>query len=123
LSNVKKLLIPSMEPGGLDAEIYPHWRGAPVFTQVVLEGDRVASVEVRRLGSDELIVDLVRREGIGFVVAKALSTRALEMLTRLGVRVLKTSARTVREAVSDFVSRRLCLWKLECVPMSELDDP
>jgi len=114
---VKKLLIPSKEPGGLDAEVYPHWRGAPTFTEVILDGERVAGVKVHRLGSDELLIDLVRKEGIGFVIAQSLSTRALELLERVGVKVLRTRARVVRDTVKEFVAGKLCVLKLSCVPM------
>jgi len=116
-----RVLIPTYEPGGLEARVYPHWRDSPTFTQVdVGEGCRVEGVKVHRLESDELIIDLVKREGIDCVIALSLSTRALELLTRVGVKVLTGSFSTVKEAIQLLCRRELYALKLEKVPASQV---
>ena len=116
--DLPKILMPTEEPGGLDARVYPHWKGAPTYTIVeVGSSGNVLNLEIAKLGSDELLINLVKTRGIEYVVVQSISTRALELLNRVGVRVLKTKSSTVRDAVKDFVEKRLCELRVECEPM------
>jgi len=113
-----KILLPTEEPGGIDAKVYPHWKGSPTYTIVELSNDgRVLGFEVARLGSDELLINLVRERGVEIVIVHSISTRALELLNRAGVRVLKTVSQTVRDALRDFNEKKLCELRVECEPM------
>ena len=104
-----KILIPTHEPGGLDTQIYPHWKDAPVLTIVSLCDSDVKDVETVKLASDELIVNVVREKGIKYVITQSLSTRALELLKGLGVGVLLCTSKTVREAIEKFSKKELYL--------------
>ncbi len=104
-----KILIPTYEPGGLDTQIYPHWKNSPVLTIVSLCDSDVKDVETVKLASDELIINVVREKGIEYVITQSLSTRALELLNSLGVRVLLCTSKTVREAIEKFSKKELYL--------------
>ena len=104
-----KILIPTHEPGGLDAQIYPHWKDAPVLTIVSLCDSDVTDVETVKLASDELIVNVIREKCIKYVITQSLSTRALELLNRLGVGVLLCTSKTVKEAIEKFLKKELYL--------------
>ena len=108
-SSCTKILIPTYEPGGLDAQIYPHWKDTPVLTIVSLCNSDITDVETVRLASDELIVNVIKEKGIEYVIAQSLSTRALELLNSIGVRVLLCKSRTVREALEKFSKKELYL--------------
>ena len=108
-SSCTKILIPTYEPGGLDAQIYPHWKDAPALTIVSLCNSNVTDVEIVKLASDELIVNVIREKGIKYVIAQSLSTRALELLNSLGVGVLLCKSKTVREAIEKFSKKELYL--------------
>ena len=113
-----KLLIPTYEPGGIDAKIYPHWKDSPTFTQVILSKEgNVVDIKVHKLLSDELIINLVVREGINYVIAQSLSSRAIELLCKVGVKVLTGKVNTVKEALEKFRRRELYLLKLIKEPM------
>jgi len=113
---VFRALIPTHEPGGLNAKVYPHWKDAPVFTQVVFNHGGVREVRVHKLTSDELVINIVRREGINYVIAQSLSTRAIELLEKLGVKVILGNAATVADAISKFMEGKLYLVKLSKEP-------
>jgi len=112
LSRWVKALIPTYEPCGLDARIYPHWKDASCFTLVEFDEEKIYNVKVERLASDDLIINLVRREGIGYVIALSLSVRAVELLNKVGVTVLTGNAKTVREAIQHFRNKKLYILKV-----------
>lgn len=107
-----KVLIPTYEPCGLDARIYPHWRDAECFTHVEFDEENIYNVKAERLASDDLIINLVKREGINYVIALSLSVRAVELLNKIGVVVLTGNIKTVREAIQNFRKRKLYILKI-----------
>ena len=116
------ILIPTYEPGGLDAKIYPHWKDAPTFTHIVLVNSGVKEVYIHRLSSDDLIINIVKREGVKYVIAQSLSTRAIELLKKLGVKVLLGNVKTVREAVEKFRDKELYVVKLHKIPQKNEEE-
>ena len=112
LSRRVKALIPTYEPCGLDARIYPHWKDASCFTLVEFDKEKIYNVKAERLASDDLIINLVRREGVGYVIALSLSVRAVELLNKVGVTVLTGNVKTVREAIEHFRNKKLYVLKV-----------
>ena len=107
-----RILLPTYQPGGLKAKIYPHWKDAPSFTIVCFDGEKVLEEKSVSLGSDELIINLVKKENIKYVIAMSLSTRALELLTKQGVVVLTGNISTVQDALEKFKEKKLFKLKL-----------
>ncbi len=112
MSRRVKALIPTYEPCGLDARIYPHWKDASCFTLVEFDKEKIYNVKAERLASDDLIIHLVKREGIGYVIALSLSVRAVELLNKVGVTVLTGNAKTVIEAIQHFRIKKLYILKV-----------
>ena len=102
-----KVLLPTYKPGGLGARIYPHWKDAPTFTVVTFNEDRVLESKVLKLETDDLIINLVKKENINEVITLSLSTRALELLNRAGVMVLTGKIKNVKEAIDKYRRKEL----------------
>ena len=47
-----RFLIPTYKPGGLDAKIFPHWKDAPIFTEVCFDEDGIREFDTFKLKSD-----------------------------------------------------------------------
>jgi len=62
--------------------------------------------------SDELIINLVKRENIKYVTALSLSTRALELLNKNNVTVLTGNVITVRDELLKFKKKESFKLKL-----------
>jgi len=107
-----RALIPTYKPGGLDARIHPHWKDAEIFTEVEFDENRVHSVKLHELTSDTLIIDIVKKEKIDVVIALSLSTRAVELLDKVGVPVLTGKIQTVKEAIKKFRNKKLYTVKI-----------
>ncbi|OYT61725.1 MAG: hypothetical protein B6U69_03075 [Thermofilum sp. ex4484_15] len=120
MSRYVRTLLPTYQPGGLKAKVYPHWRDSPTFTKVCLSKEGVRCVRSFKLASDELLVELIKREGVNYVIALSLSTRALELLTNLGVKVLTGKFSTVEEALRKFKEGKLFLLTLNKVRIGGL---
>jgi len=69
-------------------------------------------MKTHKLASDDLIINIVKREKIEYIIAQSLSTRALELLEKLGVKVLLGNVKTVRDAIDKFRKGELYLAKL-----------
>ena len=94
-----KVLMPCYEPGGAHVEIYPHWE-ANIFTIAHISNGKIKYKIIKR-NKGELIVNIIRREGVNIVIAKSLSTRALELLKNLNVKVClcKGECKNIEEAL------------------------
>lgn len=119
-----RVLIPSYEPGTLDSKIYPHWKDAEVFVQVEFDDNRIYEVKKHKLSSDDLIINIVKRENIAYVITYSLSIRALELLQKAGVKVLSPleAVSTVGEAIDKFRKCDLAVVKLNKTPMSTIEE-
>lgn len=106
-----KILLPTYEPS-LESKIYPHWKDSPYFTIVCFDGKNVLSSKHVPHKSDELIINLVKKENVKYVIALSLSTRALELLNKNNVTVLTGNITTVRDALLKFKKKELFKLKL-----------
>jgi len=101
-----KILLPTYGPS-IESRIYPHWRDSPYFTIICFDGNKVLGSKHVSLKSDELIINLVKRESVKYVIALSLSTRALELLNKNNVTVLTGNVTTVGDALSKFKKKEL----------------
>jgi len=107
-----KILLPTYEPGGLDAKIYPHWASSPTYTFVSIKNGEPDEVNIYRLESDELLINLIKRLDVKVVVASSLSIRALELLEKIGTRVAISQSIRVKDAISKFCNGELYFVKI-----------
>ncbi len=124
MGNLTKILIPTYKPGGLKAKVYPHWKDAPFFTEICLdERKSVIETKVLKLTSDELIISMIRKEGIKNVIALSLSTRALELLNKCGVLVFTGNVKTVSDAIEKYKKGELYLIRIVKLKQKEWQQP
>jgi len=101
-----RIIIPTYEPGGLDAKIFPHWKDSPTFTIVDIEDSRYICKDIVKL-SDELVIEIIKRNRIDAVLALSLSIRALSLLEKIGVKVYVGKNNKVNEMIKDFIENKL----------------
>ena len=109
-----KIAIPSMPPGGLEAQVAGHFGHSKIFTIVTLQDTQpveVAVVENAHLtgGSCGTLVQQLVGAGIQAVIVGGIGMRPLEMLQARGVGIFSTRAATVRvrDAVEAFLREEL----------------
>ena len=100
-----RLCIPTVDDGGVDARLSPHFGSAPYFTLV---DDRTRESEimvnhkaVHRHGACMPVNDL-RQRGVDAVICRGLGARALAHLETMGIPVLVTDRWDVAGALSAF---------------------
>ncbi|HEW94268.1 MAG TPA: hypothetical protein ENF47_06155 [Thermoprotei archaeon] len=101
-----RAIIPTYEPGGLNAKIYPHWKDSPTFTIVNIEDSKYTCSDIVKL-SEDLIIDVIKRNHINVVLTLSLSIRALELLDKIGVKVYIGKCKYVDEIVKEFIRNKL----------------
>ncbi|RLI31447.1 dinitrogenase iron-molybdenum cofactor biosynthesis protein [Candidatus Bathyarchaeota archaeon] len=107
-----RVAIPSYSPGGLDAQVFPHFGRCEVFTIVDIEDGEIRGVDVvpnrsfhfgGALSPAEMLVNL----GVKCILSMGLGRRALAILQEYGIKAYITTASSVREAIREFVSGTL----------------
>lgn len=104
-----RILIPCHEPGGPSAEVYPHWE-AKIFTIAAVTDQGIDYKVIRR--NEDLVVTIAKREKVNYAIAKSLSTRALELMRKIGVTVCTGDFNSVNEAVEKFIKGELHALKI-----------
>lgn len=102
-----KVIIPTFEPGGLGVKIYPHWKDSPTFTIINIENTDYTCEYIVRVSSDELIVNMIKSYKVDAVLTLSLSTRALELLEKIGVKVYVGKNTDVNKMIEDFIENKL----------------
>lgn len=102
-----KVGVPSLRPGGLDADVSAHFGHCEVFTAVELDGREIK--EVWTLDNDGehncmIPVQRMAEEGIDTVLIGGIGRKPLTEFQRMGVRVYVGAAGTVKDAVYGFLS-------------------
>jgi predicted Fe-Mo cluster-binding NifX family protein len=87
-----KIAIPSEAPGGLTAEISPHFGHCPVFTLADAEGDQVAGVSVlpntgHAQGGCMEAVTFLKRAGVDTMIVGGMGMRPLMGFQQVGIDV------------------------------------
>ena len=116
-----RFLIPTYKPGGLDAKIFPHWKDAPLFTEVCFDEVGIREFDTFELKSDTLIIEIVKKRRIKGAVALSLSIRAIELLNKNGVTVFTGNVKTVRDAIQKYLKKELYIVKLAKISQVEAE--
>ena len=104
----KKIVIPSMAPGGLEAECSPHFGHCELFTMVEIEDGKISSVKV--LDSLEHVqggcmepVMYIKEQGADILLVSGIGLRPLMGFRQVGVEVLGMAVGTVGAVVKDYL--------------------
>jgi len=101
-----RVIIPTYEPGGLNAKIFPHWKDSPTFTIIDIDDSEYRCKDIVKL-SEELIIEIIKRNKVDAVLTLSLSIRALDLLEKFGVKVYVGKNNRVDKMVKDFINNRL----------------
>jgi len=107
-----RFLIPTYKPGGLNAKIFPHWKDAPIFTEVCFDENGIKELNTFELKSDALIIEKVKKRKIKGVIALSLSIRAIELLDKNGVTVYTGNVKSVQDAIQKYLRKELQIVKV-----------
>ncbi|RLI42847.1 hypothetical protein DRO59_02880 [Candidatus Bathyarchaeota archaeon] len=116
-----RFLIPTYKPGGLNAKIFPHWKDAPIFTEVCFNENGIREFDTFELKSDTLIIEIVKKRKVKGAIALSLSIRAIELLNKKGVTVFTGKVKTVQDAVQKYLRKELYIVKLVKISQVEAE--
>lgn len=111
--SVIRLAVPSAAPGGLDAEIFPHFGRCAAFTVVDVEnGEITRTTTLQNLPHDHEgctgPVELLAGNGVQVMLAGGMGLRPLEAFMRTGIKVLFAGDQaTVKDAIQAFLHNQL----------------
>ncbi len=110
-----KIAVPSVPPGGLDAQVDPRFGRCALYTIVDVRDGVISGVEVVEntaaqafSGAGIQAAQLVASRGVEVVICGSMGPNAYGALQQLGVKViLGVSTGTVRDAVQRYISGEL----------------
>lgn len=108
-----RVAVPSVNPGGLDAALMPHFGHCDVFTIVDMDGDAVKEVSVlpnmpHDHGGCVTPVRYLADNGVTVMLAGGMGMRPLQAFQQSGIQVLFAGTEgTVDQAVRHFAQGRL----------------
>jgi predicted Fe-Mo cluster-binding NifX family protein len=100
-----KIVVPSMKPGGLDADVSAHFGHCEVFTLVELEGKKVkkASLLENPKENDCMVpVELMVKRGVKTVLIGGIGRNPLLGMQNAGIDVYIGASGKVKDAISDY---------------------
>lgn len=107
------IAVPSVNPGGLEAALMPHFGHCDVFTLVEMDAGEVKSVAVapnmpHEAGGCTAPVRYLAEKGVKVMLAGGMGMRPLQAFQQSGIDVLFTGlAKTVEQAVQDYAEGKL----------------
>jgi predicted Fe-Mo cluster-binding NifX family protein len=105
-----KICIPTVDDAGLEAQVSAHFGSAPFFTLVDQETGAVETVpnaNQHHAHGQCNPVGSIAGKGVGVALVGGIGQGALSRLGAEGVRVFRSGAPTVREAMASFKSGEL----------------
>lgn len=105
-----KLGIPSIRPGGLDADVSAHFGHCELFTAIELDGSEIKRVWTIDNDGEHNCMIPVRKmadAGIDAVLIGGIGRRPLMEFQNQGIKVYVGAGGSVKEALSDFLSDSL----------------
>jgi len=108
----KRIAVPSMQPGGLEAQRSGHFGRCDVFTLIDLEDDKVLKVEMvpnvdRADGGCLVPVQLLAGQGVHSIVVSGMGMRPLLGFMDVGIEVLLGEGITVNDALKSYIAGNL----------------
>jgi predicted Fe-Mo cluster-binding NifX family protein len=113
-----KIGIPSMKPGGLDADVSAHFGHCEVYTLVELDGKKVmksSTIENPEEHDCMVPVEVLLKKGVKTVLIGGIGRNPLLGMQNAGIAVYIGATGKVKDAVSDFQEGHLRLAKAEDV--------
>jgi len=113
-----RIVVPSMKPGGMDADVSAHFGHCEVFTLVELEGKKVkkASILDNPAEHDCMVpVELMVKKGVKTVLIGGIGRGPLLGMQDAGIAVYIGATGKVKDAISDFQDGYLRLAKADDV--------
>ncbi|MFH1537841.1 MAG: NifB/NifX family molybdenum-iron cluster-binding protein [bacterium] len=105
--------VPSMAPGGIEAELSGHFGHCDIFTLVTIEGGKIGSVELQQnvpheQGGCMAPVNLLAQKGANALIAGGMGMRPLMGFNSVGIEVFHNQGiERVGEAVAAFAEGKL----------------
>jgi len=105
----KKIVIPSMAPGGLEAECSQHFGHCEIFTVVELEDGKVLDVNVidnieHVQGGCMEPVMYLKEQGADALLVSGIGLRPLMGFQQVGIEVLGMAIGSVGNALQDYIN-------------------
>jgi len=107
-----KIVVPSMKPGGLDADVSAHFGHCEVFTLVELEGKKVKNASLLENPEEHdcmVPVDLMVKRGVKTVLIGGIGRGPLLGMQEAGIAVYTGATGKVKDAISDYQEGQLRL--------------
>ena len=107
-----KIAIPSMAPGGLEAEISAHFGHSDVFTMVTVEDNKIAGTELvqnppHAQGGCMAPVMLLKENGADALIITGIGMRPLMGFQQVGIKVFSGVPGTIEFVVNEYLGGRL----------------
>jgi len=107
-----KIAIPSMAPGGLEAEISAHFGHSDVFTMVKIEDNKITGAELvpnppHSQGGCMAPVMLLKENGADAIIVTGIGMRPLMGFNQVGIQVFAGAAGTLEFVVNEYLAGRL----------------
>lgn len=105
--------VPSVNPGGLEAALMPHFGHCDVFTLVEVDSDGIKNVTVapnmpHEHGGCTAPVQYLAEKGVKVMLAGGMGMRPLQAFQQSGIEVLFTGvANTVDQAIQGYAEGKL----------------
>ena len=109
----QRIAVPSALPGGLEAEISPHFGHCDVFTIVEVEDRDIKKTEIipnapHGQGGCMAPVATLAKNGVNALIAGGMGMRPLQGLLQSGISVFQDQgSRVVKDAISALLDNRL----------------
>ena len=113
-----KIVVPSMKPGGMDADVSAHFGHCEVFTLVELEGKKVKNASLLENPEEHdcmVPVDLMVKRGVKTVLIGGIGRGPLIGMQDAGIAVYIGATGKVKDAISDYQEGQLRLAKADDV--------
>ena len=107
-----KIALPSMAPGGLEAQISEHFGHSDVFTMVSIEDNKIAGAELvqnppHSQGGCMAPVMLLKENGADAIIVTGIGMRPLAGFQQVGIKVFSGVAGTIEFVVNEYLAGRL----------------
>lgn len=113
-----RVAIPSNSPGGLEAEISPHFGRCDVFTVVEIKEGKVVEVSAVKnqsshFGFEKTPAEILASSKVDAILTQGMGPKAMQLFANSGIAIYMTSARRVEDAVRELIENKAKLASLE----------
>ena len=104
-----KVCVPTMNQGGMDDMVSPHFGRAPTFTIVDTETKEVEVLPntSEHMGGIKLAPEIVSEAGVQVMICSGLGSKAVQMFSQFGIEVFIGAGGTVRDMIGAWESGAL----------------